>query len=84
MIRKYQGCLLGLAIGDALGAPVEFLSLPEIKKQYGKDGITDFHALGGFQPEFYTDDTQMSLATAVGCLRACQNWHDKKQEGVYN
>ena len=29
MIRKYQGCLLGLAIGDALGAPVEFLSLEE-------------------------------------------------------
>ena len=43
MIRKYQGCLLGLTIGDALGAPAEFLSLPEIKKQYGRDGITDFH-----------------------------------------
>ena len=29
MINKYQGCLLGLAIGDALGAPVEFLTLQE-------------------------------------------------------
>jgi ADP-ribosylglycohydrolase len=44
LIRKYEGCLLGLAIGDALGAPDEFLSLPEIKKRYGKDGITDFDA----------------------------------------
>jgi len=37
MIRKYEGCLLGLAIGDALGAPAEFLNLSEIKKKYGKD-----------------------------------------------
>jgi len=39
LIRKYQGCLMGLAIGDALAAPVEFLNLEEIKKRYGKDGI---------------------------------------------
>ena len=72
MISKYKGCLLGLAIGDALGAPVEFLRLQEIKKRYGKDGIADFHGWRGFKPGSYTDDTQMSLATAVGCLRAYQ------------
>jgi len=77
LIRKYQGCLLGLAIGDALGAPVEFLSLPEIKKRYGKDGITDFHAWRGFKPGSYTDDTQMSLATAVGCIRTYQEWRER-------
>ena len=77
MINKYQGCLLGLAIGDALGAPVEFLKLQEIKKRYGKDGITDFHEWGGFKPGSYTDDTQMSLATAVGCIRAYQRWRDR-------
>lgn len=77
MIRKYQGCLLGLAIGDALGAPVEFLRLPEIKKRYGRDGITDFHAWRGFKLGSYTDDTQMSLATALGCIRAYQKWPDR-------
>jgi len=77
LIRKYQGCLLGLAIGDALGAPVEFLRLEEIKKRYGRDGITDFHEWGGFKSGSYTDDTQMSLATAVGCLRAYQRWREK-------
>ena len=77
MISKYQGCLLGLAIGDALGAPVEFLRLEEIKKRYGRDGIIDFHAWGGFQPGSYTDDNQMSLATAVGLLRAYQRWSEK-------
>lgn len=77
LINKYQGCLLGLAIGDALGAPVEFLRLQEIKKQYGKDGITDFHEWRGFKPGSYTDDTQMSLATAVGCIRAYQRWRER-------
>jgi len=77
LIRKYQGCLLGLAIGDALGAPVEFLSLEEIKKRYGRDGITDFHEWRGFKPGSYTDDTQMSLATAVGCIRTYQEWRER-------
>ena len=77
MTSKYQGCLLGLAIGDALGAPVEFLRLQEIKKRYGKDGITDFHEWKGFKPGSYTDDTQMSLATAVGCIRAYQRWSER-------
>ena len=77
MISKYQGCLLGLAIGDALGAPVEFLRLPEIKERYGKDGITDFHEWRGFKPGSYTDDTQMSLATAIGCIRAYQRWRER-------
>jgi ADP-ribosylglycohydrolase len=77
LISKYQGCLLGLAIGDALGAPVEFLRLQEIKKRYGKDGIADFHGWRGFKPGSYTDDTQMSLATAVGCIRAYQRWSQR-------
>ena len=77
LISKYQGCLLGLAIGDALGAPVEFLRLQEIKMRYGKDGITDFNEWRGFKPGSYTDDTQMSLATAVGCIRAYQRWRDR-------
>lgn len=81
MISKYQGCLLGLAIGDALGAPVEFLRLPEIKNRYGKDGITDFHEWRSFKPGSYTDDTQMSLATAVGCIRAYQRWRER---GIYD
>lgn len=77
MISKYQGCLLGFAIGDALGAPVEFLRLTEIKEWYGKDGITDFHEWRGFKPGSYTDDTQMSLATTIGCIRAYQRWRER-------
>lgn len=70
MVDKYQGCLLGIAIGDALGAPVEFMRINEIIKRYGKDGVTDFYTWGGLEPGSYTDDTQMSIATANGCIQA--------------
>ena len=60
------GCLLGGAVGDALGAVVEFDSLAEIRRRYGPDGLTDFPSEAG--P--ITDDTQMTLFTAEGLIRA--------------
>ena len=55
---QYLGCLIGLAVGDALGAPVEFLSLSEIKRRYGENGISDFSELGGFDPGSYSEKIQ--------------------------
>jgi ADP-ribosylglycohydrolase len=67
-LNHFQGCLLGGAIGDALGWPVEFLSLAEIIRTHGDDGITDLPSLvGGAE---ITDDTQLTLFTAEGILRA--------------
>lgn len=60
------GCLLGGAVGDALGAVVEFDSLAEIRRRYGPDGLTDFPPEAG--P--FTDDTQMTLFTAEALIRA--------------
>lgn len=40
---KFRGCLLGGAIGDALGAPVEFMSKAQIVRQFGPRGITAFN-----------------------------------------
>jgi ADP-ribosylglycohydrolase len=77
MLDKYLGCMFGLAVGDALGAPVEFMRLSEIRRKYGSAGIQDFQAWGGFPAGSYTDDTQMSLATAVGCIRAHQRYVDR-------
>ncbi|MDP1594608.1 MAG: ADP-ribosylglycohydrolase family protein [Gallionella sp.] len=66
---RFRGCLLAGAIGDALGAPLEFMTLPEIKKRFGKHGLTDYApAFGGIGR--ITDDTQMTLWTAEGLLRA--------------
>ena len=63
-LGKYQGCLLGGAIGDALGYPVEFDSHDWIVRRFGPDGIT---AYASDEPVF-SDDTQMTLFTAVGLL----------------
>jgi ADP-ribosylglycohydrolase len=80
MLNKYKGCLLGLAVGDALGAPVEFMSFVEIKNKYGEEGIQDFDSWGGYRAGYYTDDTQMALATARGCIKASEKW---KSDGVF-
>jgi ADP-ribosylglycohydrolase len=57
---KATGSLFGLAYGDALGAPTEFLSVDEIVFRYGPDGPRE---LAG-DPALITDDTQMTLAVA--------------------
>src|SRR4051794_25508275 len=66
---RILGCLLGGAIGDALGAPIEFDSLAEIRSRFGPDGLSDYApAYGGLGK--ITDDTQMTLFTAEGLIRA--------------
>lgn len=37
---RIAGCLVGLAVGDALGAPLEFLSRREVRKRY-PEGLRD-------------------------------------------
>jgi ADP-ribosylglycohydrolase len=60
---------LGGAVGDALGAPVEFMRRSEIIRRFGPNGVTAYApAYGGFGR--ITDDTQMTLFTAEGLLRA--------------
>jgi ADP-ribosylglycohydrolase len=68
-IDRVRGCLLGLAIGDALGAPLEGLSPQQIRAHYGL--VDDF--VDGSRawkkkpyrwrmPGLYSDDTQQALA----------------------
>lgn len=66
---RFRGCLLGGAIGDALGAPVEFDSIERIRARFGPAGITEFAPAYG-RVGAVTDDTQMTLFTAEGLLRA--------------
>jgi ADP-ribosyl-[dinitrogen reductase] hydrolase len=73
---RFRGCLLGGAVGDALGAPVEFLSMPEIISRFGPDGIRDFASAYG-RVGAITDDTQMTLFTAEGVLRAAVRYENK-------
>jgi len=70
---RVRGCLLGGAVGDALGAPVEFLRLPEIRARFGPAGIRDLAPAYG-RLGAITDDTQMTLFTAEGLLLAWRRY----------
>ena len=73
----FTGCLLGGAVGDALGWPVEFESTADIINAYGSAGIIDM--VSGEDGLFeITDDTQMTLFTAEGLVRA---WTSARHSG---
>ena len=68
-VDRVRGCLLGLAVGDALGAPLEGLSPQQIKTHYGRvtnyvDGVLAWKRKPHRwrMPGLYTDDTQQALA----------------------
>lgn len=65
-ITHAQGCLIGMALGDALGAPTEFLSIDEILSTFPPHGIQA--PIG--DPARVTDDTQMALAVGRALIAA--------------
>jgi ADP-ribosylglycohydrolase len=74
----FSAACSGGAVGDALGAPVEFMSRAAILRQFGPDGIGDYApAYGGLGK--ITDDTQMTLFTAEGLLRG---WVREATRGI--
>ena len=66
LLSRFKGCILGGAVGDALGYPIEFMSEEEIFSIYGKDGITVYNLNNGVAE--ISDDTQMTLFTIDGLL----------------
>ncbi|MDO8559162.1 MAG: ADP-ribosylglycohydrolase family protein [bacterium] len=72
-LDKFTGCIYGLAIGDALGMPMETMSRDDIKKKIGliipptflspSMNPHIFSSLRHLKPGFWTDDTQLTLAT---------------------
>lgn len=65
------GCLLGGALGDALGTPVEFQQLADIRAELGPSGITQPP-----RPGLIGDATQMTLFTGEGYLHAWAHGHN--------
>lgn len=67
--NQVSGAMFGLAVGDALGGPTEFLTQERITAQYGY--VTEM--IGGginmLSPGETTDDTAMTLAVAKGILK---------------
>lgn len=92
---KVLGALLGVAVGDALGAPLEFMSAEEIRSKY----VTVRDMIGGgwlnVAPGEITDDTEMTLAVAEGIVesprdpvpaigRRFMEWYDSEPKDIGN
>ncbi|MEO3786314.1 ADP-ribosylglycohydrolase family protein [Actinocorallia sp. B10E7] len=67
---RVRGCLLGGALGDALGHPVEQDSLAEIRRKHGPDGVVGPASDTDGRVGLVSDGTQMTLFTAEGLIRA--------------
>jgi len=71
LLDRARGCLIGGAIGDALGYPVEFSSTKEILRDHGAATPDKLDYAG---PALISDDTQMTLFVAEGILRTQASW----------
>jgi ADP-ribosylglycohydrolase len=68
---KFEGCLLGLAIGDALGMPFEGWRPPWILSKLGHK-VDDFYPSkeNALRAGQWTDDTKMALQLARSIIRS--------------
>ena len=64
-LDRAQAILYGLALGDALGGPIEFLRMEKIEIIYGEKGIQEPPT-----PASITDETQTSAAIAEALVEA--------------
>ena len=67
MKDKIKGCFLGLAIGDALGVPVEFQKREHLKNNPVSSMIG--YGTWGMPAGTFSDDTSMALCTAESLLQ---------------
>ena len=95
-LARAEAAYLGLALGDALGATVEFLTPREISYQYGVHREIRGGGWLGIKPGQVTDDTTMSLALGnailadggsvqpMSCARAFDAWMRSKPVDIGN
>lgn len=77
---NFYGGLLGGAIGDALGAPIEFMRFEQVMGFLGEEGVKDYIIPPGHKHALVTDDTQLMLFTAEGLIRSETRAKRKKKE----
>jgi len=78
---KCRGSLVGGAVGDAFGYPIEFVdSFEKIRARYGEEGLTSYDKSYSWLEDYlrhnkalFSDDTQMTLYTAEGLVEARKN-----------
>lgn len=65
-VSTCQGCLLGLAVGDAMGQPVDDKSWEEIREDYGPNGLLGYDLVNGYATG--SAYTQVAAYVANGLL----------------
>lgn len=77
LLAKIRGSLLGAAVGDALGGPVEGLNYPEIERRHGRvTGLLPYtvppaeHNQWANAAGSITDDTRMALLVAKALIQS--------------
>ena len=65
-LSRYQGCLLGLAVGDAMGSPIDKKCWEEICQDYGPNGLLGYDLVNGCAE--ITSYTQLAAYTSNGLL----------------
>ncbi len=80
---RARGCLLAGAVGDALGAPVEFDAHATIRSRFGPAGVTDLVPSQYGPAGLVTDDTQMTLFTAEALLATDPPDVDERMHAAY-
>ncbi|MDY6051152.1 MAG: ADP-ribosylglycohydrolase family protein [Rothia sp. (in: high G+C Gram-positive bacteria)] len=73
-----RGSLLGTALGDALGFPLELSTVEEITERWGQLGGADLVAAIAQGPLLVSDDTQLTLATLDGLIEVLE-WNNEGQ-----
>ena len=62
----YRGCFLGMAIGDAMGYPVDTKDLSQIRADYGPNGLLGYDLVNGYAD--ITSHTQLAAFSGNGLL----------------
>ena len=63
---RFLGCMVGLAIGDALGAAAEGMKESQVAEAFGV--LRDYHSTAYFRAGEFTDDASMALAMAEAII----------------
>jgi ADP-ribosylglycohydrolase len=74
LLERFRGCLLGVAVGDALGMPTEGYTAREISSKFGTVremlAAPEGHFHSGLYAGQFTDDTEETLLLAESLIEA--------------
>ena len=65
-LESFKGCLLGLAVGDAMGYAVDHKTLAQIREDYGPNGLLGYDLVNGYAE--ISSHTQLAAYSCNGLI----------------